>query len=184
MCCKIPLQPSDFNGLSNCSKNKSLFVTGLCFFGTFSNSVLFFLLCSVHPTRWHGKSIFTTIFTTFNYFFGVKGLYVFFANHKFSFRIPSHRWDTCGHQKNTEHLTCRHMVVMMDTWTGSEKEIEKENGKETETEIEIETGKTETENVTEKETGIATEKENEKDMLMVSAHSKVMLLLSHRFALW
>lgn len=76
------------------------------------------------------------------------------------------------------------MVVMMDTWTGSEKEIEKENGKETETEIEIETGKTETGSVTEKETGIVTEKENEKDMLMVSAHLKVMLLLSHRFALW
>lgn len=156
----------------------------LFFWVLFLIQFLFFLLCSVHPTRWHGKSIFTTIFTTFNYFFGVKGLYFFFANHKFSFRIPSRRWDTCGHQKNTEHLTCRHMVVMMDTWTGSEKEIEKENGKETETEIEIETGKTETENVTEKETGIATEKENEKDMLMVSAHLKVMLLPSHRFALW
>lgn len=75
------------------------------------------------------------------------------------------------------------MVVMMGTWTGSEKEIEKENGKETETETEIEIGKTETENVTEKETGIATEKENEKDMLMVSAHLKVMLLLSGRTGL-
>ena len=78
------------------------------------------------------------------------------------FRTLCHHLDLCLDQKNTEHLICRHMAVMMGTWTG--KETGTENGSESGNVIEIERGKTETGSAKGRGKEIVTETGKERDM--------------------